>query len=67
MTCIVCGEPATHEAYCLLPNYRSNPASSAYGKDDCVRCFDKKVPCCEKHMDACTPNGYVGGSWRKLS
>jgi hypothetical protein len=44
--CVGCGEPATRRHTYLLPNARGNPASSAYGKDDCSWCSDHEVFTC---------------------
>jgi hypothetical protein len=38
--CENCGEPAHFKHTFLLPNYRINPASKAYGRDDCSWCED---------------------------
>lgn len=38
--CDVCGERADYQVTYLLPNARRNPASSAYGRDDCSWCSD---------------------------
>lgn len=38
--CDECGEPATKRHTYMLPNYRSNPASSGYRRDDCTYCSD---------------------------
>jgi len=40
-TCGHCGEPAHFKHTFLLPNCRSNPASSAYQHDDCSWCEDE--------------------------
>lgn len=47
--CESCGEPATYKLTFLLPNYRSNPASNAYGRDDCTWCSDEDMFVCNKH------------------
>ncbi len=47
--CDMCiGKPATHQLTFLLPNARSNPASSAYGRDDCSWCSDEKLFACDE-------------------
>lgn len=51
--CEKCGELATHKLTFLLPNARANPASSAYGKDDCSWCSDEKVFVCDTHDKDC--------------
>jgi len=60
--CEVCGErPAVLKQTYLLTGTRSNPASSAYGKDDCSWCEDAHVfRCSECSSD--TPEGYVSCS-----
>jgi len=47
--CEYCDKLATVQLTFLLPNCRSNPASSAYGKDDCSWCSDAEVFVCDKH------------------
>lgn len=47
--CQVCFEPATQKHTYLLPNSRSNPASSGYGKDDISWCSDKEAFTCAEH------------------
>ena len=44
--CENCGEPACFRHTFLLPNCRSNPASSAYGRDDCSWCNDAEQFSC---------------------
>jgi hypothetical protein len=49
-TCEECGEPATNKhTFLLAGNCRNNPASNAYGKDDCSWCSDASKFSC----DAC--------------
>lgn len=49
--CQVCGMPASFRiTYLFAGNYRGNPASSAYGKDDCSWCSDAESFACKKHM-----------------
>ena len=63
--CDNCGEPAHYLNAFLLPNFRNNPASTAYGRDDCSWCEDErrfscKDPNCQRdmrHLD-----GYVSCS-----
>ena len=50
--CEVCGELATWRHTFLLENCRSNPASSAYGRDDCSWCSDAEAFACDEHKDA---------------
>ena len=49
--CEYCEEPATHKITFLLPNARSNPASKAYGRDDCSWCSDQAVFVCDEHEE----------------
>lgn len=45
-TCEECGEVAVFKQTYLLNGTRRNPASSAYGRDDCSWCSDKDVYLC---------------------
>lgn len=45
--CENCGDPADYKFTYLLPNYRGNPASSAYCKDDCSWCSDYHTYSCK--------------------
>lgn len=47
--CDVCGEPADFRITYLLENARRNPASSAYGRDDCSYCNDAERFVCKDH------------------
>ena len=59
--CDVCGEPAHYKHTYLLEGARRNPASSAYGRDDCSWCEDEsRFVCAEHKNDRTAPNGY---SW----
>jgi len=63
--CEVCGERlAVLKQTYLLIGTRSNPASSAYGKDDCSWCEDAHVFMCDEcsGCSAATPEGYVSCS-----
>ena len=44
--CAECGEPATKKVSYLLPNARSNPASSGYHGDDITWCSDHQEFIC---------------------
>ena len=44
--CDECGEIAVYRHTYLLLGYRRNPASKAYGRDDCSWCCDKEVFTC---------------------
>lgn len=57
--CELCGEPAHFKHTWLLAGARSNPASNAYGRDDCSWCEDDCTYACR----SCTakvrpPDGY---------
>ena len=59
--CYVCGEPAHYKHTYLLDGARRNPASSAYGKDDCSWCEDESRFVCTEHKnERSAPEGY---SW----
>jgi len=59
--CEICGEPAHFKHTFLLDGARRNPASSAYGMDDCSWCEDDARFVCKKHeRERSAPNGY---SW----
>ena len=59
--CDVCGEPAHYKHTYLLEGARRNPASNAYGKDDCSWCEDEsRFVCAEHKNDRQAPEGY---SW----
>lgn len=59
--CEYCGKPAEYKHTYLLDGMRSNPASSAYGKDDCSWCEDAAVFTCVTCRPE-EPEGYGGGS-----
>jgi hypothetical protein len=46
--CEQCDLPATHQLTFLLKGTRSNPASSAYRKNDCTYCSDMERYACRK-------------------
>lgn len=53
--CENCGEPAHFKHTFLVPNGRTNPASNAYGRDDCSRCQDAEQfscnnPACKREL-----------------
>ncbi len=48
--CQVCGMPASWRIAYLVHNGRSNPASRAYGRDDCSWCSDAETYACKKHQ-----------------
>ncbi|HDY88492.1 MAG TPA: hypothetical protein ENH82_10345 [bacterium] len=47
--CQFCELPARYRIGFTLPNARSNPASSGYGKDDISWCSDDQMYACEEH------------------
>mgnify|MGYP000942105831 FL=1 len=47
--CDECGEPAVFKHTYLLKDARRNPASTAYGKDDCSWCSDAVSYTCREH------------------
>lgn len=47
-SCDNCRDPAYYKHTFLLPNARNNPASKAYGKDDCSWCSDEEQFACKK-------------------
>jgi hypothetical protein len=57
--CCECGEPAHFKHSYLLPNARSNPASSAYRGDDVSWCSDHDEFTCREHKQP-SVDGY---SW----
>lgn len=56
--CDRCGEPATKRHTYLLPDARRNPASSAYGRDDCTWCSDEERFTCDEHKREPHIEGY---------
>ena len=58
--CQNCGDPATQRHTYLLENYRRNPKSAAYGKDDCTWCSDHDEFTCD-HCNPPVIAGYAGG------
>lgn len=57
--CEICGEPAHYKHTWLLKGARSNPASEAYGKDDCSWCEDEKTFACQECTNGVRPpEGY---------
>lgn len=58
--CEECGDPAHFKhSYLLAGDCRANPASSAYGRDDCTWCSDHEAFTC-KTCKMPTVDGY---SW----
>ena len=49
--CGQCDEPATHRLSFLLDGARRNPASKAYGRDDCSWCSDEDRYSCKSHVE----------------
>lgn len=57
--CEECGEPAQFKRTWLLQGARTNPASAAYGKDDCSRYADDWTYACRKCVHSLKPpDGY---------
>lgn len=57
--CEQCGRPAEYRHTYLLENARRNPASTAYGRDDCGWCSDHEIFTCEDHKrHPPAPDGY---------
>ena len=61
--CEACGEPATKCLTFLLKGDRRNPASSAYGRDDCSRCSDAERFACGDCEQKVEREGVEGMSW----
>jgi hypothetical protein len=61
--CQVCGMPASWEVNYLAKDGRRNPASSAYGKDDCSWCKDATGYACRKHQTEVERDYPEGMSW----
>lgn len=57
--CEICGNPAAYKHTFLLNGARANPASSAYGRNDCLWCQDDARYVCAEHKNECrAPDGY---------
>lgn len=56
--CDNCGEPATRLLTFLMPDARRNPASKAYGRDDCSWCSDYDAYACDACAATGVPEGY---------
>ena len=61
--CEDCDRPAKYRLTFLLEHFRSNPASKAYGGDDCSWVSDLDIFSCErcKHTLSQSPHGYAPG------
>lgn len=62
--CDQCDAPAHFRVTYLLEGFRSNPGSSAYGRDDCSYCEDASAFACREHVrdvERDVPHGYVLG------
>lgn len=60
--CQECGESAHFMQSYLLEGTRSNPGSSAYGRDDCSWCSDEDEFFCREHKEHGRhnpPHGFV--------
>lgn len=49
--CGICGAPAHYKHTFLPQGARSNPASSAFGRDDCSWCGDACQYVCREHLE----------------
>lgn len=68
MKCKICNGEAEVEVLYLLTGYRTNPASSAYQRDDCSRSRDASSFRCGQHKSTDIPVGYSSDlSWRILN
>lgn len=61
--CDQCGERATKKLTFLYDSARRNPASSAYGKDDCSWCSDYETFSCNEHADQTRQTPPDGMGW----
>ena len=62
--CQVCGLPAAWRiSYLASGNCRVNPASKAYGRDDCSWSSDSEAFACKKHEQQVGSNPPTGMSW----
>ena len=61
--CENCGQPAFYRNTYLMPGARRNPASRAYGRDDCTWCSDHEEflcgTCHEKNVKVAVPADYT--------
>lgn len=60
--CDECGEDSTCKITFLMNNYRNNPASKGYGRDDCSWCSDAfahACPVCQDKIRQNPPSGHV--------
>ena len=60
--CQICGLPAVWRMTFLYHNCRTNPASSAYLRDDCSWCSDEEAFACKKHKGEVQLNPPTGMS-----
>lgn len=61
--CEECGEPAQYKHTYLLEGSRRNPASKAYGRDDCSWCEDDYKYSCEEHKEKVRRDNPDGMRW----
>ncbi len=61
--CELCERPAKYQITYLLSGARSDPRSSAYGRDDCSYCSDARAYACEAHKDEVRRNPPEGHRW----
>ena len=65
--CDECGIPARFRVSFLLDNYRSNPASSGYRRNDCSWCSDYEMFACKNHKHTVEPpHGYGSAGYFPL-
>lgn len=62
--CDLCIKLAEYLIAFVLEGARTNPASSAYGKDDITWCSDREAFACEEHRDGLQrpPGGFMWGA-----
>ncbi len=58
--CVECGEPAHYKCTFLYEGCRTNPASNAYGRDDCSWCEDRCAFACKQHLSEVRRNAPDG-------
>jgi hypothetical protein len=61
--CYECGEPAQWKHTYLLEGSRRNPASRAYGRDDCSWSEDDCKFACDEHKELVRKDYPNGMSW----
>lgn len=61
--CEECGEPAHFKLSFIFKGARSNPNSSAYGRDDCSWCSDHDTWACREHRQSVERAEEATGEW----